>query len=144
MTRRSLGLVGPPVLVGMGAAAVLLPWLANALDWTEAGVHDGLWYAAAPLLLALLPSRRSGWRPALVVSGVLVLAVVAIEVPTVWKNAMREAGDGVAGLLRHYARLHLAAFAVVALAGAGLLLQGLSGAGAAVPAADGGTRRNGG
>ncbi len=144
MTRRSLGLVGPPVLVGMGAAAVLVPWLANALDWTEAGVHGGLWFAAAPLLLALLPSRRNGWQPALVIAGALVLAVVAIEAPTVWANAMRDAGDGVAGLLRHYARLHLAAFAVVALAGAGLLWQGLCGAGAAVPAIDDGTTQNGG
>jgi hypothetical protein len=144
VTRSSPGLVQPLGLVGIGVAAVLVPWSANALDWTEAGVHDGLWYAAAPLLLALLPSRRSGRQPALMLAGALVLAVVAIELPTVWANAMRDASGGVAGLLRHYARLHFAAFAVVALAGAGLLVHGLRAADAAAPAAGDGSPRTGG
>lgn len=144
MKRSWLCKVPPLGLVGLGVAAVFVPWLANTLDWSEAGVHDGLWFAAAPLLLALLPTRQRGWQPPSVLAGALALAVVAIEVPGVWANAMGEANAGVAELLRHYARLQLAAFAVVALAGAGLLLHGLSGAGAAGCATDDGMPRNGG
>jgi hypothetical protein len=111
------------IALGLGAAVV--PWLLNALDVTDAGVHDGLWFACIPFAGAIFaPAGRVG-RLVVLVAGLLAIAVVAIEVPGVWVNATNGRESAVAELLRQYARGHLLCYGVVALAGLLLVTAGL-------------------
>lgn len=109
----------------LGIAAAVVPWALRALDVTEAGVHDGLWFAAVPFGVAWLASLSGSGRRVMFIMGALALAAAAIELPGVWSNVSADADGAVAELLRGYAVRHLVCYGVVVVAGLGLVVIGL-------------------
>lgn len=105
--------------------AAFVPWALHAADWTERGVHDGLWFAAAAGVLGLAASSFGGGRVWWILAGALALAVVAIETPTVWSNAFEPPEGAAHALLSEYARAHLLAYGAALLGGIGMLGAGL-------------------
>jgi len=110
---------------GLCLLAALVPWALHAADWTERGVHDGLWFAAAAGALGLCASSFGGGRVWWILAGALALLVVAIEVPTVWSNAFAPRERPTEALLSDYARAHLLAYGAALLGGIGMLGAGL-------------------
>lgn len=110
------------LLALFGLAAILVPAGLSALDLTEFRVHSDLWFAAAPLLVAVLVPAGKKWP--LLIAGGLCLAVVGINLPTVWGNAFGGEEGAVAEHLRTHSRLHLACYGAVFVAGAGIALSG--------------------